>query len=242
MTLLGPGGIGKSRLAIEVAAAAEPLFPDGTVFVALENVLEPALLLPTIAYALGIRDTGEIATRGAPRARARRPASCSSSSTTSSRSWMPRRVLVRLYSLAPRATLPRDEPHRAAHPRRAGLRGRRPADAGPRRATLERAAVSPAVALFVERARAVKPDFALTEGNAARSSRICRRSTALPLAIELAAARMRLLTPPAILAAPRRAAAAARRRGPRPSRAPAHAARDDRVVVGPARPTGSADC
>ena len=59
MTLLGPGGIGKSRLAIETAAAAEPLFPDGTVFIALENVLEPDLLLPTIAYGLGIRDSSE---------------------------------------------------------------------------------------------------------------------------------------------------------------------------------------
>ena len=90
VTLLGPGGIGKSRLAIETAAAAEHLFPDGTVFIALENVLEPNLLLPTIAYGLGIRDSSERAARGAPRARARAAAACSSSSTTSSRSWMPR--------------------------------------------------------------------------------------------------------------------------------------------------------
>ena len=50
VTLLGPGGIGKSRLAIEAATAAEAAFPDGSVFIALENVLEPDLLLPTIAY------------------------------------------------------------------------------------------------------------------------------------------------------------------------------------------------
>ena len=87
VTVLGPGGIGKSRLAIEVADAAEPFFEDGTVFVPLENVLEPALLLPTIAYALGIRDTGRDRDRGSTRARARRPASCSSSSTTSSSWW-----------------------------------------------------------------------------------------------------------------------------------------------------------
>ena len=59
VTLLGPGGIGKSRLAIEVADAAEAHFPDGTAFIALENVFEPALLLPTIAYGLGVRDAGD---------------------------------------------------------------------------------------------------------------------------------------------------------------------------------------
>ncbi len=59
VSLIGPGGIGKSRLAIEVAHATEDLFPDGTYFVLLEGVLEPGLLLPTIAYTLGIRDNGE---------------------------------------------------------------------------------------------------------------------------------------------------------------------------------------
>ena len=59
VTLVGPGGIGKSRLAIEVAHATEDLFPDGTYFVPLEGVREAGLLLPTIAYVLGIRDNGE---------------------------------------------------------------------------------------------------------------------------------------------------------------------------------------
>jgi predicted ATPase len=72
-----------------------------------------------------------------------------------------------------------------------------PADPGPR--SLQELAASPAVVLFVDRARAIRPGFALTQGNVAAVAEICRRLEGLPLAIELAAARTRLLDPAALL-------------------------------------------
>ncbi len=194
VSLIGPGGIGKSRLAIEVAHATEELFPDGTYFVLLEGVLEQQLLLPTIAYTLGIRDNGEAALE-----------------ERISRALEDRRVLivldnfeqivdaapvlVRLYTVAPLASF--------LVTSRIVLRIRGehvyevaalPAPEGTAPASLDRARQSAAVALFVDRARAVKPDFALTEDNAADVADICRRLEGLPLAIELAAAKVRVLT------------------------------------------------
>lgn len=199
VTLLGPGGIGKSRLSLEVAEAARAHYPGGTVFVGLENVFEPRLLLPTIAYALGIRDGGDLPVE-------ERLALALGT----------RRVLlvldnfeqlvdaaaelVRLYDLAPGASF--------LVTSRAVLRvrGERVYDVPPLRAadadaphSVSRAASSPAVELFVERARAVKPDFALSAANTPAVVALCQELDGVPLAIELAAARMRLLTPEAVL-------------------------------------------
>ncbi len=200
VSLIGPGGIGKSRLAIVAAHANADLFPDGVYFVPLEGVLEPGLLLPTIAYVLGIRDTG-----------------ADSLDERIAQSLDDRRVLivldnfeqivdeapvlVRLYTLAPNAcflvtsrTILRIRGERVFDVDTLGLP---PADAPP---TLAQAQSAAACVLFAERAAAAKPEFELTEANAADVIEICRRLDGLPLAIELAAAKARLL-PPADIAA-----------------------------------------
>ena len=198
VSLIGPGGIGKSRLAIEVALAAAHEFPDGVYFVALENVLEPALLLPTIAYSLGIRDNGEAAIEERiSRALEGRRVLIALDNFEQIVEAAP--VLVRLYTVAPLASF------LVTSRVVLRIRGERvydvqalttPADGAP--ATLERAERSSACALFVDRAQAAAPAFALTEANAGAVMDICRRLQGLPLAIELAAAKVRMLSPHAI--------------------------------------------
>ena len=195
VSLIGPGGIGKSRLAIEAAHANTDLFPDGVYFVPLENVLEPGLLLPTIAYVLGVRDSagGSIEERIA-RALGNRRVLLVLDNFEQIIEEAP--VLVRLYTLAPRAVF--------LVTSRSVLRIRgeqvyevgallAPDEGAP--ATLERARSSSACLLFAERSRAARPDFRLTIDNAADVIDICRRLDGLPLAIELAAARSRLMSP-----------------------------------------------
>jgi len=224
VTLLGPGGIGKSRLAIETAAAAEHLFPDGRVFIALENVFEPSLLMSTIAYGLGIRDSGERdVTERIARALAGRRVLIILDNFEQVVDAAPE--IVNLYGLAPHAvflvtsrivlrirgervyevpplaiTADLDALQRAGELEPEALDARL---AGPSAAAavaaVSRAAASPAVELFVERARAVKPDFDLTTSNVAAVVAVCAALDGLPLAIELAAARMRVLTPSGIL-------------------------------------------
>ena len=158
VSLIGPGGIGKSRLAIEVAIAARDLFPDGTYFVGLENVLEPALLLPTIAYTLGIRDNGEaVLEERISRALAGRHVLLVLDNFEQIVDVAP--VLVRLYTVAPTASF------LVTSRIVLRIRGEQVYDVrslttpGPDApGTLERAQQSAAVALFVDRAKAAKPD------------------------------------------------------------------------------------
>ncbi|WP_308492898.1 ATP-binding protein [Microbacterium terrisoli] len=193
VSLIGPGGVGKSRLAIEVARSAQDLFPDGVYFVPLEGVFEAELLLPTIAHALGVRDNGEAALEERiSRALADRRVLVVLDNFEQIVDAAP--VLVQLYSVAASAQF--------LVTSRIVLRIRgeqvhevRALPVPEASGTLERARDSAACALFVDRARAADATFALTEENAADVVAICRALEGLPLAIELAAAKARLLTP-----------------------------------------------
>jgi hypothetical protein len=87
LTLTGPGGTGKTRLALELARGCEPWFPDGAWFVPLETITDPDLVPATIAARLRLHDRGGADPLHGSRSTSRR-ASCCSSSTTSSRSWV----------------------------------------------------------------------------------------------------------------------------------------------------------
>lgn len=195
ISLIGPGGVGKSRLAIETARAVDDLFPDGVYFVLLEGVIEPSLLVPTVAHTLGIRDNGEAALEERiAHALAGRRVLIVLDNFEQIVDAAP--VLVGLYAAAPFATF--------LVTSRVVLRirgeqvydvGALPTPEGVGAATLDRTLRSSACMLFVDRATAVKPGFAITEENASDIADICRRLEGLPLAIELAAAKVRMLTP-----------------------------------------------
>ncbi len=197
VTLTGPGGVGKTRLAVAVGERLRDRFGAGTVFVPLDAVTDPGLVLAAIGRAAG-----------ADLARAGSPAEALAE-TFGDGSWL--LILDNLEQVVQVA--PYLGELLARCPQLAilatsrtvlGLRAEReypvlPLPAGAGAASVAELESFPAVALFVDRARAVRPGFALTEGNAAAVAEICRRLEGLPLAIELAAARTRLLDPPALL-------------------------------------------
>lgn len=200
VTLTGPGGTGKTRLGLQVAADVLHDFADGVFFVALAAVRETALALPTTAKVLGVREV------------AGRPIF-----ETLSEHLRTRQLLLVLdnFEQVVEAALEVSELI-AACPRlkvlvssRVPLRvyGERELAVPPlplpdprHASSAERLSQYAAVRLFVERAQAVKADFALDDANAPAVAEICARLDGLPLAIELAAARIRLLTPQAMIA------------------------------------------
>jgi predicted ATPase/class 3 adenylate cyclase len=200
LTLTGPGGSGKTRLALQVANEIRESFPAGAFFVALATVSDPKLVASAIAQALGISevtgrsiveslkdylrskamllllDNFEQVIAAAPLVADLLAACGSLTVLVTSREGL-RLSGERVYPVPP-----------------LGL----PAPAAlPTLALLSRYA---AVELFVQRAQAIKPGFQVTSENARAVAEICRRLDGLPLAIELAAARIKLLSPPAILA------------------------------------------
>jgi predicted ATPase len=199
LTLIGPGGIGKTRVAIEVGRRLEADFPDGVVFVPLAPVDDADQVETTIAHALGVQHGGAAALVE------RLIASLSD-----------RRMLLildnfeQVLDAAPlTTTLLAEAPWlKILVTSRALLRvtGEQSVEVTPLQLPEPRfgewdpgATRSAAVDLLVERARAVKPDFELTPDNVEAVEGITARLEGVPLAIEIAAARLRMLTPADLL-------------------------------------------
>ncbi|HEX6483159.1 MAG TPA: tetratricopeptide repeat protein, partial [Ktedonobacteraceae bacterium] len=200
VTLTGPGGTGKTRLALQVAADVSERFASGVFFVNLAPISDPALVVPIIAETLAIRE-------GSGRTLLERL----------TEELRQRQVLLLLDNFeqvvsaaeqvaallvaCPRFKMlvtSREVLHvRAEHEFPVPPLFVPDPDHLPDLATLSRQA---AVALFLQQAQAVRPDFQLTDANARAITELCARLDGLPLAIELAAARMKLFSPRALLA------------------------------------------
>jgi predicted ATPase/transcriptional regulator with XRE-family HTH domain len=200
LTLTGPGGVGKTRLALAVAAEVADAFADGVAWVELAPLQDPALVANAVARALGVGESGE---RPLPEALAlavaERHLLLVVDNCEHLLSAMP--LLGELLAAGPRLSV------LTTSRARLRLRGARelpvgplamPAPEGPRATPLGGLAGVAAVRLFVERAAEVRPGFALTPENAVEVAAICRQVEGLPLALELAAARINVLPPAAL--------------------------------------------
>jgi predicted ATPase/DNA-binding CsgD family transcriptional regulator len=197
LTLTGPGGVGKTRLAVHVAADLAATYRDGAVFVGLASISDPALVPSAIAQAFGLREVGNTTTErlkaflrdtqlllildnfeqvvvAAPLV-ADLLIECPGLTCL-----VTSRVRLRLSEEREVPVQPLTLPETELQATARGLKE------------------SAAVRLFVARAQAVKPDFSLSDHNAQAVATVCRRLDGLPLAIELAAARIKILSPSAL--------------------------------------------
>ena len=200
VTLTGPGGVGKTRLALAVAAGVAAAFPDGVWYVGLDSIGTPGLVAPTIARVLGIREAGAepIAARLESALRERHLlllldnfeqvveaaplvadllAACPRLKVL-----VTSRARLRISGERERAVPPLDLAQPGGH------------------VSFEDVARADAIRLFVERAQAAAGAFVLTPEHAPAVATICQRLDGLPLAIELAAARLKVLPPTALAA------------------------------------------
>jgi predicted ATPase/class 3 adenylate cyclase len=199
VTLTGPGGIGKTRIALEAGERVASEFADGAVFVDLAALREPDLVLPAIATALGLREA------------AGRPLLEVVQGYLAERQML--LLLDNFEHLLDAATVVSDllvsSPGVKALVTSRGpirVRGEQeypvptlPMPSAHEVSDLTALAENEAVALFVDRAQAVRPNFTLTDENAPAVADICLRLDGLPLGIELAAARAKVLPPAALL-------------------------------------------
>ncbi len=200
VTLTGPGGTGKTRLALQVAAELSEFFTDGVFFVDLAPLSNPDLVVPTIAQTLGIREVGGVAYLQRLKEELRQKQMLllldnfeqlldAALDVVELCSTCPRlKILVTSrQALHVRVeqeciVLPLNLPDPKNLPTPVAL------------------AQYESVALFIDRAQAVKHDFQLTAANALAIAEVCNRLDGLPLAIELAAARSKVFSPQVLLA------------------------------------------
>jgi predicted ATPase len=195
VTLVGPGGTGKTRLALAAAEVLAPELRDGAVFVDLSAISEPELLLPMLAQTLGSQqDEGAVLDALCAHLRDR-TILLVLDNLEQILSGTPQ--LSELLATAPglRILATSRSPLRLSHERVYAV----PPLPLPATDAPEELAASEAVNLFCTRAQAVDPSFALNDATSPAVAAICRRLDGLPLAIELAAARVSLLQPDELL-------------------------------------------
>ena len=190
VTIVGPGGIGKSRLAVAVAEGAKQRYPDGVVYVELASLREPSLVLPTIAKTLGIEEPG------------------TSADALLRDQLAEARMLIVLDNMEQLAAAAGDLSNLLGSTesvqvlvtsrRILGIRAERVYSLEPLAVPAD-TAVTAAVELFLDRARSIRPSYQPSAKDLATFAQLSRRLDGLPLAIELAAAWLRMLSPQALL-------------------------------------------
>lgn len=184
VSLLGPGGTGKTRLAIELAAEASNRYPDGVWFVALASLADPGLVVAEVARVLEIDSTpGEALAQTLGRALAERELLLVLDNFE--HLMTAAEALAGLLAAAPRLDL--------LVTSREALRIR-----GEHRFEVSPLSIEDASELFLQRAMAVRPDLRVGDEERAAIRRICKRLDGLPLALELAAARIAVFGPRAL--------------------------------------------
>jgi predicted ATPase/DNA-binding CsgD family transcriptional regulator len=204
VTLTGPGGVGKTSLALQVAhelsaalsAGSAQDFADGIFFISLAPISDPTLIIPTIAQILGVTESPN-----------RLLLDTLKDFLHNKKTLLLLDNFEQIVSAAPLLSelLSVCANLRILVTSRESLRLRGEHEfplsplALPAQRSVELLSQSPSIALFVQRAQAIQPDFQLTSGNAASVAEVCARLDGLPLALELAAARIKLLPPKAML-------------------------------------------
>jgi predicted ATPase len=191
VTIVGPGGIGKSRVALAVGEGARELYPDGISYIDLAPLTEPSLVLPTMAKSLGVE--GQTGTSVGAQLGDR---------------LVEARLLIVLDNMEQLADAASDVSDLLAATealvllvtsrRLLDVRGERVYTLGPLSVPTDEA-VTAAVEMFLERARSIHPRYQPTDADLAIFGELSRRLDGLPLAIELAAAWLRVLSPGALL-------------------------------------------